>query len=143
QRETQAAFVRELRTVDPDVTGSPVQFYEYTSMLKESFEKAARYAVGVIAIVVLDHFRTLGSVLLPFLPVLLGFCWTLGLMGFLQVPFNPVNIISLTLIIGIGVTSGIHILNRFAEEANPSILSRSTGKAVLVSALTTMAGFGS
>ena len=46
-------------------------------------------------------------------------------------------------LIGIGVTNGIHILNRFAEEQNPSILAKSTGKAVLVSALTTIAGFGS
>jgi predicted RND superfamily exporter protein len=50
---------------------------------------------------------------------------------------------TLPLIIGIGVTNGIHILNRFAEEQHPSILARSTGKAVLVSALTTIAGFGS
>jgi predicted RND superfamily exporter protein len=34
-------------------------------------------------------------------------------------------------------------LNRFAEEQNPSILAKSTGKAVLVSGLTTIAGFGS
>ena len=48
---------------------------------------------------------------------------------------------TLPLVIGIGVTNGIHILNRFAEERTPSILSRSTGKAVLVSGLTAMAGF--
>lgn len=143
QRDTQETFLRELRTVDPNVTGSPVQFYEYTNMLKQSFEKAALYAVVVIAIVMFLHFRTLSSVLLAFVPVILGSCWTLGLMGLLDIPFNPVNIMSLTLIIGIGVTSGIHILNRLAEEAHPGILSGSTGKAVLISALTTMAGFGS
>jgi predicted RND superfamily exporter protein len=41
------------------------------------------------------------------------------------------------------VTNGIHILNRFAEEQTPSILTKSTGKAVLVSGLTAIAGFGS
>ena len=50
---------------------------------------------------------------------------------------------TLPLVIGIGVTNGIHILNRFAEEQTPSILARSTGKAVLVSGLTAIAGFGS
>jgi predicted RND superfamily exporter protein len=50
---------------------------------------------------------------------------------------------TLPLVIGIGVTNGIHILNRFAEEQHPSILARSTGKAVLVSGLTAIAGFGS
>ena len=64
-------------------------------------------------------------------------------MGWLGIPFNPVNIVSLILVIGIGVTNGVHILNRFAEEPQPNILARSTGKAVLVSALNTMAGFGS
>jgi len=64
-------------------------------------------------------------------------------MGFFGVPFNPANIMTLPLVIGIGVTNGIHILNRFAEEQTPNILARSTGKAVLVSGLTTIAGFGS
>jgi len=49
----------------------------------------------------------------------------------------------LPLVIGIGVTNGVHILNRFAEERTPGILARSTGKAVLVSGLTAIAGFGS
>jgi hypothetical protein len=143
QRSIQKQFVRELRSVDPDVTGSPVQIYEYTSLVKESFQKAGAYAGGVIAIMVFLHFRRLGSVLLAFLPVVLGFCWMLGLMTFLGIPFNPVNIMSLTLVIGIGVTNSIHILNRFAEEQHPSIMATSTGKAVLVSGFNTIAGFGS
>jgi hopanoid biosynthesis associated RND transporter like protein HpnN len=142
-RSAQEEFVRELRTVDPDVTGSPVQIYEYTSLVKESFQKAGAYAAGVIAIMVLLHFRRPGLVLLAFLPVVLGVCWMLGLMALLGIAFNPVNIMSLTLVIGIGVTNSIHILNRFAEEAHPSIMAKSTGKAVLVSGFNTIAGFGS
>ncbi len=143
QRTVQKQFVEELRTVAPDVTGSPVQIYEYTSMVKESFQKAGGYAAAVIALMVLLHFRRLGSVLLAFVPVVLGFVWMLGLMTLLHIQFNPVNIMSLTLVIGIGVTNSIHILNRFAEQPHPSIMATSTGKAVLVSALNTIAGFGS
>jgi uncharacterized protein len=143
QRDKQEEFIRELRTVDPHVTGSPVQFYEYTSMLKQNVQRAAAYAAVIIAVLVFLHFRRLSSVLLALLPVALGFCWMLGLMGWLGMPFNPVNIVSLILVIGIGVTNGVHILNRFAEHPQPIILGRSTGKAVLVSALNTMAGFGS
>jgi uncharacterized protein len=143
QRSVQKQFVQELRTVDPDVTGSPVQIYEYTSMVKESFQKAGTYAAAVIALMVLLHFRRLGSVLLAFVPVVLGFVWMLGLMTLLHISFNPVNIMSLTLVIGIGVTNSIHILNRFAEQPHPSIMATSTGKAVIVSALNTIAGFGS
>src|SRR5204862_7259128 len=60
-----------------------------------------------------------------------------------KIPLNPANIMTLPLVIGIGVTNGIHILNRYAEEQTPNILARSTGKAVLVSGLTAIAGFGS
>ncbi|MSU20559.1 MAG: RND transporter, partial [Pedosphaera sp.] len=143
QRDKQKEFVQQLRTEDENVTGTPVQLYEYTSLLKESYEKAACYALGAIVILVLIHFRNLSSVLLALLPVAIGSIWMAGLMGALNIPFNPANIMTLPLVIGIGVTNGIHILNRFAEEQNPSILARSTGKAVLVSALTTIAGFGS
>lgn len=142
QRGPQEAFVREVRTVAPDVTGTPVQLYEYTTLLKNSYIEAAYYSLGAIVVLAFIHFRRIGSVLLALLPVGIGTLWTCGLMGIFEVPFNPANIMTLPLVIGIGVTNGIHILNRFAEERNPSILSRSTGKAVIVSALTTIAGFG-
>ena len=135
--------MRELRSIDEDATGTPVQLYEYTTLLKDSFVEAAWYSLVAIAVLVFIHFRSVSCVLLALLPVTLGACWTAGVMGWLGIPFNPANIMTLPLVIGIGVTSGIHILNRFAEDENPSILSKSMGKAVLVSALTTMAGFGS
>jgi hypothetical protein len=143
QPDSQERFVRELRTVDPNVTGSPVQFYESTSRLKRSFQKAAGYAFGIVALLVFLHFRRLDAMLLALLPVLLGYGWMLGLMGWTGIPLNAVNIASLALVIGVGVTNGVHVLNRFVEETNPDIVTKSTGKAVLVSALTTMAGFGS
>jgi uncharacterized protein len=144
QREHQKEFVEEIRrTVTPEVTGTPVQLYEYTTLLKTSYEEAALYALGAIVVLVWIHFRSLICVLLALLPVAIGTVWMVGLMGLLNIPFNPANIMTLPLVVGIGVTSGIHILNRFAEEQSPSILGKSTGKAVLVSGLTTVAGFGS
>ena len=143
QREQQEEFIGQLRTIYPQVTGSPVQFYEYTSRLRQNVQRAAAYAAVIISLLVFLHFRRLSSVLLALLPVALGFCWMLGLMGWLGIGFNPVNIVSLILVVGIGVTNGVHILNRFAEEPYPNILARSTGKAIVVSALTTIAGFGS
>lgn len=143
QRDKQKAFVAELRSVNPDVTGTPVQLYEYTTLLKSSYQQAAGYALVAIALLVFLHFRSLACVFFALLPVSLGALWMVGFMGIFEVPFNPANIMTLPLIIGVGVTNGIHILNRFAEEQHPSLLARSTGKAVLVSGLTTIAGFGS
>lgn len=143
QRENQKEFIDQLKPIDPNVTGTPVQLYYYTELLKRSYEEAARYSLVAIVILVLLHFRSPLCVALALVPVGVGFLWLGGLMGYFDVPLNPANIMTLPLVIGIGVTNGIHILNRYAEEQTPNILARSTGKAVLVSGLTAIAGFGS
>jgi uncharacterized protein len=143
QRTNQVAFVTALRTVDPDATGIPVQFYEYETLMRSSYVQAAWYSLIAISILVLIHFRSLAALILSLLPVGVGTLWLAGLMGWFGIPFNLANIMTLPLVIGIGVTNGVQILNRFAEERTPNILARSTGKAVLVSGLTAIAGFGS
>jgi hypothetical protein len=143
ERTNQVKFVTELRTIDPNVTGDPVQFLEYETLMLNSYIQAAWYSLAAIALMVLFHFRSFGAVILALLPVGIGTVWLAGLMGWFDIPINLSNIMTLPLVIGIGVTNGIHILNRFAEEKTPGILSRSTGKAVLVSGLTAIAGFGS
>jgi hypothetical protein len=143
QREHQETFISELRQIDPDVTGTPIQLFEYTNLLKQSYEEAALYALAAIAVMIFLHFRRISCVILALIPVGIGTLWMVGFMGWWRIPFNPANIMTLPLVIGIGVTNGIHILNRFAEEQSPGIFSKSTGKAVLVSGLTTVAGFGS
>ena len=150
QHDNQREFVETLRheldprdTNLPNITGTPVQLLEYTTLLKDSYITAAWYSLAAIAVMVFFHFRSLVAVILALIPVGLGTLWLVGLMGWHGVPFNPANIMTLPLVIGIGVTNGIHILNRYAEERTPGILARSTGKAVLVSGLTAIAGFGS
>ncbi len=150
QHDNQTEFVETLtRALDPEdsnhpvITGTPVQLLKYTTLLKDSYITAAWYSLIAIAIMVFFHFRSLTAVVLALIPVGIGTLWLVGLMGWQHVPFNPANIMTLPLVIGIGVTNGIHILNRYAEEGTPDILSRSTGKAVLVSGLTAIAGFGS
>jgi hopanoid biosynthesis associated RND transporter like protein HpnN len=143
ERDNQEKFVAALRTVDPNVTGTPVQLYEYETVMKDSFVQAAWYSLTAIVFLVFLHFRSIGSVILALLPVGIGVIWLAGLMSWFGIPINLANIMTLPLVIGIGVTNGIQILNRFAEERTPGILSRSTGKAVLVSGLTAIAGFGS
>jgi hypothetical protein len=143
QRAPQESFITELRSIDPNVTGTPVQLYEYETLLRNSYIQAAWYSLAAIALMVLFHFRSLTAVVLSLIPVAIGTLWLAGIMGFAGIPVNLANIMTLPLVIGIGVTNGIHILNRYAEEGTPDILSRSTGKAVLVSGLTAIAGFGS
>ncbi len=145
EHENQKALMEQLDSVIPPdrVTGTPFELYHNSTLLKKSYEQAARYALIAIIIMVLLHFRSLLWVGLALLPVAVGAIWLLGFMGLANIPFNPANIMTLPLVLGIGVTNGVQILNRFAEEQQPSIFAKSTGKAVLVSGLTAIIGFGS
>ncbi len=135
-------FVRDLRRVDPDITGTPVQNYEYIELLKTSYEQAGLYAFGMIVFLVFLHFRSLKYSLITLLPLFLGILWTVGLMPLVGLPFNPANIVTLPLIIGIGVAYGVYAVDRYRESSSPALFSTSTGKAILLSALTTIFGFG-
>jgi uncharacterized protein len=144
QHANQGEFIQQLAGVIPaeKITGPPIQMYESTALLKKSYEQAAWYALGAIVLMLWLHFRSPGLVGLALLPVAIGSLWLFGYMGALGLSLNPANIMTLPLVLGIGVTNGIQILNRFAEEQHPAIFARSTGKAVLVSGLTAMTGFG-
>lgn len=143
ERSAQEHFVKELSSIVPTATGTPSQLYYYTEILKVSYIEAAAWALTAIILLIFLHFRSLLQVFLALLPVAIGSIWMTGFMGWFGIPFNPANIMTLPLVIGIGVTNGIHILNRYAEEKSPALLGKSTGKAVLISGLTTIAGFGS
>ncbi|MDR1305789.1 MAG: MMPL family transporter [Verrucomicrobiales bacterium] len=143
ERAANERFVADLRSIDRQATGTPVQNYTYISVLKESYQTAAWYALAAIVIMVLLHFRNLWHTLLALLPLGFGILWMVGIMGWLGLPFNPANIITLPLVIGIGVAYGIYVVDRYREEGRCALFSGSTGKAIVMSALTTIIGFGS
>ncbi|MDE1171011.1 MAG: MMPL family transporter [Verrucomicrobium sp.] len=142
-READAAFVRDLRTVDPRVTGAPVQNFEYIDLLRASYVQAAKWAAVAIVILICLHFGRPSLILLTLLPLAMGIAWTLGLMGAFHYPFNPANIVTLPLVIGIGVAYGVYTVDRYREDQRLSLFHGSTGKAIVLSALTAMIGFGS
>jgi predicted RND superfamily exporter protein len=59
--------------------------------------------------------------------------------------WNMANLVVLPMFMGIAVDCGVHLVHRALEtpETAATPLANSTGKAVLVSGLTTMVGFGS
>ena len=57
-------------------------------------------------------------------------------------PFNYANIIALPLLVGLGVDNGIHVVHRMRHEHVGRLFDTSTMRAVLASALTTIASFG-
>ena len=95
-----------------------------------------------MGVLVLD-FKSLRYALLAALPLGVGVLQMFGLLGVLDIPLNPANLIALPLILGIGVDYGVHIVHEFREQKGPYRMSPGTAVAVLVDALTTLVGFGS
>lgn len=107
---------------------------------------AARAAVLGMVLVFVLLWADLGSPgrsLLTLVPLLVGMVFMLGTMALAGLQVNFMNVFVLTMIIGIGVDYGIHLLHRWEEsDGEPAAVSE-TAKAIAVAALTTMVGFGS
>ncbi|MEM7483203.1 MAG: MMPL family transporter [Acidobacteriota bacterium] len=104
--------------------------------------------LGLLAVGVLLYFdfRSLRYTLLSLLPLTVGICWMLGIMALLGIDLNFMNIFVTTMIIGIGVDYGLHMVHRFREGSSPSEVETGmteTGNAIVVAALSTVCGFGS
>lgn len=141
EREPNRRFVTELRTVAPDVTGTPVQNFEYVELLRTNFIHAAGWAFVVIVILIVFHFRTPKLVALALFPLVLAVIWRTGLMGAWNLPFNPANVVTLPLIIGIDVAYGVYVVDRFREDGRITMFSTSTGKAIVMTGLASLFGF--
>ncbi|MHC1728184.1 MAG: MMPL family transporter [Syntrophobacteraceae bacterium] len=136
-------FVRELQRVDPQVIGDPVSLFVFASAFREACIKAAAFAVIAIIIVLLITFRDIRLTLLALVPVMLGSLWTVGIMGVANIQFNLANSIFMPLVVGAGVEYAVIILSRWREgRMLPGHLPFSTGKGVILAALTTTVGFG-
>jgi hopanoid biosynthesis associated RND transporter like protein HpnN len=136
------AFVHDVRAVDPKATGNPLQAFEASHEMKRSYEISAMLALVVILAVLWFNFRSVRYALLAAMPLGLGVLQTFGVLGILDLPLNPANMIALPLMLGLGVDYGIHIVHDFREQQGPYKMSPSTAVAVLVDSLTTIVGFG-
>jgi len=140
------AFVRDLRSVDPDATGDPVTLYVFTREFRDSSIRAAVYALLLIALFLALSQRSIVSALVTISPLVIGALLTFGLMHLFGIDLNLANTIFLPLVIGAGVEYGVIIVLRWrqakaGEQRVP--LPLSTGTGVLLAGLTTTIGFGS
>jgi predicted RND superfamily exporter protein len=107
---------------------------------------AARAAALGLVLVFCLLWADLGSPLrssLALLPLSLGMVWMLGGMALFGLRINFMNIFVATMVIGIGVDYGVHLLHRWYESGGRPEALQGTAKAIAVAALTTMVGFGS
>lgn len=135
-------FVRDIESVDPRVTGHPVQTYYASRQMQRSYVHAAIYALLAVGITLMLDFRSIRSSLLAMIPVSLGMIQLFGLLGIMGMPLNPANLIVLPLILGIGIDDGVHVVHEFRNQKGRYRLGNATATAIVITSATTMIGFG-
>lgn len=194
------SFIADLRTVDPHVTGPPVQILESAGRMHTTYANIGLYALAVISLVLLFNYLRPGQKLMTILPpvgvaafigytlfqrngtvdpsllvliclglvtfiaavldyknlrdtaltlvpAMAGGLMTLGVLALLKLELNPMNLIALPLVFAIGIDNGIYLVSDCRKQISagkdgyePSV---DTLSSVLVTSLTSIAGFGS
>ncbi len=93
-------------------------------------------AMAVLLLFYFLAYRSLRGVLLPFLVVTIGTVWCLGLMSLLGFTLTLLNIVTPPLLLTVGSSYGIHILNRYYR-SSPQM---HRGKEWLIGALEEVSG---
>jgi hypothetical protein len=135
-------FVDAVRAIVSDAGGAAVSIVESSRTIVNAFLTAGALAFAVIALLLFAVLRRLRDVLLVMAPLVLAALLTIATMVAIGLSINFANIIALPLLFGIGVAFDIYfVMNWRAGLAGP--LASATTRAVLFSALTTTATFGS
>jgi hypothetical protein len=138
-------FTRRMQEIDPRVTGIPSIFYVLIGIIARDGRNAVLLTLAVVFLLLLWDFRSARLALLAMVPLVIGAVWMVGTMQACGLQLTLVNVIVVPLILGIGIDDGVHLLHRYRVEGAGKIetVFSSTGKAVLLTSLTTMLAFGS
>ena len=143
--EVMRRFDAQLTQVHPNITGVPPLFLRLIDYIARDGLWATVLTIFIVILLLWIDFRSLRMALLGIIPLLVGGIWMVGILKSLGMTLNFINVMGLPMIVGIGIDDGVHLLHRYKYEGfnkTPLVL-KSTGKAILLTSLTTMAGFGS
>ena len=127
------------------LTGANLLTGELKQLILDNLKISLTAAAGSILLILLIYFRSLQYLLFSILPLAIGMAVLFGIMVLFGMKFNFLNIMVLPMIIGIGIDDGVHITNTFRHTEPRSLFQElfQTGRAVILTSLTTMVGFGS
>lgn len=133
----------DLFSLTTNVSGIPVLMNEFVIMMVDDTLRISIVAAVAIFIILLLMLRSFKYALFTMIPIISSLYLLLGVMPIFDLQLNILNIIALPLIIGIGVGGAVHVANRVKMSGDLSLTLMHTGKAVILSSVTTIFAFGS
>ncbi len=139
------ALVQELGS-DVVLSGVNTVSARLRELVKSDAVIAAVVGFVLVAFLLWLDYRKPFDTILSLSPLVIGIVWMLGAMSIIGIDMNFFNVFVSTMVIGIGVDYGVHMIHRYREEQNSGSLLEGleeTGKAIILAALSTSVGFGS
>lgn len=138
-----AKFNGRLSKISKKITGATMLMSEWEKEVLGGSKKAALYIFIFVFITVLITLRSFLASIIATIPLVFGMIWTFGLYPLVGLKLNLMNIAVIPLIIGLGINWSVYFVCRYLIEPDIPHVYGATGKAVTLSALTVMFGFGS
>jgi len=140
-------LVRRLKESAPDVEVASISLVlaETRKIVTDDFIMATLIAAVGVFFALLVQFRDIRTVLVSMLSLGCGVVWMLGCMRLLGVSLNFANVVVAPMVVGIGIDDNIHLFHRFTEKKDGSMTDSLvfSGRAVIMTSVTTILGFGS
>ncbi|MBA7526324.1 hypothetical protein ES705_18485 [subsurface metagenome] len=144
-KKIMAKFAENLEDTSPKATGMAIIMKYLIGFMGEDGRKALLLTIIVVFFLLWFDFGKPRYALIAMVPLLLGSIWMVGIMKLVGMQFTLMNVMGLPLIIGIGIDDGVHVVHRWLVEGKGKVreIFASTGKAILLTTVTTMLAFGS
>ena len=139
---------------DVYVTGIPIISATINEAMRADLVIMIPLVVLVVFLILLLAFRRFILVVLPLIAVLVAVVWTMGAMPLVGIKLSVVSSVLPVILVAVGSAYGIHVVTHYLEglkgraemtraEHKALVLSsvKKIGRAVFITAVTTMAGF--
>jgi predicted RND superfamily exporter protein len=138
------------KDVDVTVTGENSLMYVIMESMTESQILSTGFCMVLAALVLIIAYRKPVLGLIAMIPVSISVFWIIGTMYFIGYSLNIMTIMITSMTIGLGITYAIHAVERFRLTADRTgdvfkAVAETighTGGALMIAAVTTIAGFG-
>ena len=130
--------------------GAPVLYRQIIDYMQRDLKFFVPLVLFVVCIIFYLNFRTIQGVVIPLITLIMADAWVLGLMGHLGFKISVIGISLPPLIISVGSSYSIHIMNRFlidsekirGDKAEGIFTSmQMVGMTLFLAGVTTITGF--
>lgn len=140
-KKLDALAERLQRTPSTVVTGKPFLERLLREMAQSDLSRATALAVLLVVLLVTLYYRRWRPALSILLPLALAWSLFAAALALFEIPLNLFNLLAVPLVIGYGIDDHVFLVDRYLEHGDVEEALASTGQAILVTSLATMAGF--